>query len=469
MRIFLLLSALFLAAFSPVSSNTSSPAKSSVIAVESAVSSAPVNTDWLFTAEENEQQRLPFDSGSWAIGGLVFNSSGTHFAIIDNHTGDVYAYSTTNFEPIGASRDSAKDVDLSADTTDPTDIAYNDDCTIMYVLDKGGDTPASATPEILVYDLSSACDPSTATKNASWGYDLNTDFDQPTHMEIVKNGTEIHLTEWGVNTIEVYELSTAWRPSTMSRNASKQGDLSGSGLSQHRTIQYRDSGAQVVITGEKTGGAKFAVYDLSSAYDPSTMSIDATYDVTTSDTFVTDMYIDETNEQIVYIDLNGSKIQTVEAALTEGSLTAMQIQMAHSNWISLNEVLVNDTNLGERFSEYDMTNVNGAPGNDFTTISDDQFTTDSNYNGSAIIQEGTTAGPHWSDSGTSGMNVYIEWSWGIDLNYVDLWFGSIPTYGLPPVVFKDGSGTTLTPTDSPSDLNDYEELSGGIRRYRWTF
>lgn len=144
-----------------------------------------------------------------------------------------------------------------------------------------------------------------------------------------------------------------------------------------------------------------------------------------------------------------------------------------SNWTSCDQLYVIDDGATEQFSNTALTHVNGAPGNNFASITDGEYTSDSDYGGGASvdnIEDGNTGTIHWSDSNSSSLNIYVKWSTSFTLSKVQLWIDAVTTYGFPSAfIFKDRDGNTLTPTASPADIDDYIDISGTDRKYEWSF
>lgn len=158
--------------------------------------------------------------------------------------------------------------------------------------------------------------------------------------------------------------------------------------------------------------------------------------------------------------------------------TGLQINFTTDpvKWIGVQEMTV--LNVGvEQFTG--LIRVDGAPGNNYATLSDDEYTSDSDYEGGisvARIQNGNimddTQTAHWSDNGTVPLNVFIRWASAIEFDTIKIRLQNTVSYSLPTLIFKDENGDTITIATSPADVDDYEDgdkVGGTGAVYAWTF
>jgi len=141
------------------------------------------------------------------------------------------------------------------------------------------------------------------------------------------------------------------------------------------------------------------------------------------------------------------------------TFTDLHIDMSAytTNWIGINEVYFEDDTGTERFSNTSMTGVASGTTNNFSTIVNGEYTSDTNYGAADTIdhiEDGIATLPQWSTSGSSGMNLYIEFSATYTPNWIGVIFENTGTYGTPSPVFKDNT-TTITPDSS-------ERYSGSV-------
>lgn len=135
-----------------------------------------------------------------------------------------------------------------------------------------------------------------------------------------------------------------------------------------------------------------------------------------------------------------------------------------ATWSALVDLYVFDSTDTEKFNGV-LTAVNGAPGNSMATISDGQFTSDSDYSGVgtvANIADNNNSTLHWSDGGTVPLNIYAKWSASFSLKKIVLRMRTTVTYTLssPPFTFKDRNGTTIPHIVMPYGGYDYDPSGG---------
>jgi len=141
-----------------------------------------------------------------------------------------------------------------------------------------------------------------------------------------------------------------------------------------------------------------------------------------------------------------------------------------SNWTALTEFEVYDSEGTDQFGT--LTNVDGAPGNDFTNIDADEYTTISNYNSSSVlIDDSVTPGVHWSVDGTSEHGVYAEWSTSFNIDEVKFWIRSTGTYGAPADAprFYDETASEIPLVYYPMSVADVSDTSGDAVEYTYGF
>jgi hypothetical protein len=63
------------------------------------------------------------------------------------------------------------------------------------------------------------------------------------------------------------------------------------------------------------------------------------------------------------------------------------------------------------------------------------------------------------------MELYVKWSSSFTLNKIQMWLANPSLYGMPSPLFYDRDSNTLTPTASPSDVDDYIAVDGVYRKY----
>jgi DNA-binding beta-propeller fold protein YncE len=125
---------------------------------------------------------------------------------------------------------------------------------------------------ILEYALSTAFDISTLsyTQSAS----VSSQSSQPRDMVFSSDGTKMYLADDASNNVDYYSLSTAWNISTLTPISA----TTLSGGSGPRGIQLNSDGTKLYVVDAATV-AEVNEYTLSTAYNPATMTLTNTFDV----------------------------------------------------------------------------------------------------------------------------------------------------------------------------------------------
>lgn len=167
--------------------------------------------------------------------------------------------------------------------------------------------------------------------------------------------------------------------------------------------------------------------------------------------------------------------QSNENSTSAPSIDGLHIDFNKSdNWTQLAELYVLNTTDTEKFNNQSLT-AKGEAFNSFGDISDNEYTSDSSQGADLTVakiddQVISGGGGENSTDASTELNIYIKWSSSFDLKTIRIWLLNTVTYGFPSgVVFKDRSGTTLTPTASPADIDDYIDIDGIYREYEWSF
>lgn len=188
---------------------------------------------------------------------FAFNSDGTDLFILSANNAEIYKYDTHIAYDIRGLYGSTASFSVSAQTTDPRGLAFNNAGTKMYLVGTGA--------TVWEYNLSTAFDITTATLSTSFSYSAESSY--ANGITFNPDGTKMFLMN-GVDNVAMYNLSTAFDVSTASYSnvafsiAGSVVDGLGWGL------VFGASGTKMYVTG----GQNDSVYefDLSTAYDIST-------------------------------------------------------------------------------------------------------------------------------------------------------------------------------------------------------
>ena len=152
-------------------------------------------------------------------------------------------------------------LNVSGQDTSPNSISFNSNGDKLYILGSTGDA-------IYEYDLSTAWDVSTASYSQSRSVKSdNSVMTAPQGMFFKPDGTKVYVTGQVGDVVGEYDLSTAWDVSTMSHNqnfsvASQEATPSG--------VCFKDDGTKMYVVGYTSDNVN--EYDLSTDWDVSTAS-----------------------------------------------------------------------------------------------------------------------------------------------------------------------------------------------------
>lgn len=192
---------------------------------------------------------------------IEFKPDGTKFYMAGATNDEIYQYAlSTEWDLSSAS------YETKFTTSDVGGgLAFKPDGTKAFWLD-------SSTDSIEEYALSTAWDISSATFTQD--YDLSTEGTSPGAVAFKTDGTKFYIRNGTDDTVDEYDLSTAWDVSSAS--FSQALDVSGSSTSFSQ-IQFKPDGTRMFFVDAVTGGVD--EYELSTAWDISTATYTQTFEV----------------------------------------------------------------------------------------------------------------------------------------------------------------------------------------------
>ena len=228
------------------------------ITLSAAVSPAPV-----VSATKEVPQSGIVSKGAWDV-----SSTGANYDRLNS------AYNTT-LTPVSEGFDIStasysQNFSVSSQTNSPSGVFFKPDGSKMYVI---GD---SGTDSVYEYNLSTAWDVYTASHIQT--FSVQTEEHSPTDLFFKPDGYKMYIVGTKANEVNEYNLSTAWDISTASHNQSKSVN------SEENYVQcvfFKPDGSKMYVTG--FGYARVHEYDLSTAWDISTASINQNFYVATQD------------------------------------------------------------------------------------------------------------------------------------------------------------------------------------------
>ena len=115
-----------------------------------------LTTAWdISTASDNESEYTISDGGSNDIEDIAFNHDGSKMFVVERADDKILEYRLGSPYDVSAAVDLNDDLDITDDTENPEDIAFNSDGTIMFILENHNDD------SVLQYGLTTAYDVST--------------------------------------------------------------------------------------------------------------------------------------------------------------------------------------------------------------------------------------------------------------------------------------------------------------------
>lgn len=252
------------------------------------------------TSLDVDELLTPLNPG---INDFKFNADGTRIFMANNHDGTIYVSAlSTAYDPSTATRESAKDLDIDITYPELSGLEFNADFTKMFVADFTVD-------EVGVYDIT-AEDPSTGVRNAGQTLDVSVNVTNIESIVFVKSGDELHVIDSNDNSIHVYECSAAYDLSTASHNAAKTKTFTG--FTSLRGLSYNNDGSVLYLTNGQLTPDTIRPYSLSTVFDPSTASFIASEekDISANAPSAHAIVFNETQEKI-FISEIGSEDEIV--------------------------------------------------------------------------------------------------------------------------------------------------------------
>lgn len=212
--------------------------------------------------------------------GIFFKPDGlTFYALTRKNADSVKQYSlTTAWDISTCSTTATHSFDVSSENNSSEGLFFKPDGTKMYV---AGYVPSSFVYE---YDLSTAWDLSTASYN-SVSVDVSADA-APYDVIFKPDGTKMYLAD--SNYVEEYALSTAWDITSATHTVRSSAFSTIGGNTNVTALAFNADGSKM-FAGSATGG-RISEYDLTTAYDVSTLQTSTVdYYVTSADASFTDI------------------------------------------------------------------------------------------------------------------------------------------------------------------------------------
>lgn len=182
----------------------------------------------------------------------------------------------------------------------------------------------STGDDINEYDLSTAWDVSTGTYLQN--FSVNAQETAPQGMFFKPDGTKVYITGQSGDDVNEYDLSTAWDISTMSYNqnfsvASQETTPAG--------VCFKDDGTKMYVIG--TTGDDVNEYDLSTAWDVSTASYSQAFSVNSQETAPRGVIFKPDGTKMYIAGSNGDEVNEYDLSTAWDVSTASHVQFYKDN------------------------------------------------------------------------------------------------------------------------------------------
>ena len=194
---------------------------------------------------------------------IVFNPDGTKMYVSDDTSNSVYQYTLSTGFDLSTASYASKSLSVSSQDTSPFGLALNNDGTKMYVLGDSSNT-------VYQYTLSTAYDLSTASY-ASLSFSVSSQDSVPTEIAFNNDGTKMYIVGASNDSIFQYSLSTAFNVSTASYD-NVSFSVSSQDSAPYGFV-FNGDGTKMYLFGD-TNDNVFQ-YSLSTAFNLSTASYDS--------------------------------------------------------------------------------------------------------------------------------------------------------------------------------------------------
>jgi len=244
--------------------------------------------------------------------GIFFKTDGTKFYVVGLSGDDINEYDLSTAWDISTASIN-QTFDFSTNTTNPWGLFINEDGTKLFVIDNPNDSVDS-------YDFGTAWDISTLSYDTT--FSVNSQATNPYGLAFKPDGTKMYVSNYNTGIYE-YNLSTGFDLSTASYN---QFGAKDSSTAQISGISFSPNGDKAWVVDY--GNDDIDEYDLSTAWDISTLSYSRSFSVASQDT-LPNYVIFKTDGSKMYV--MGSATDTIYQYSTG---TATTLDLSTGNYFS---------------------------------------------------------------------------------------------------------------------------------------
>lgn len=237
--------------------------------------------NYAFSAGSYSSKSLDVSSQSTASQDMFFKPDGTKVYV--GKASVIYQYDLTTAFDISTASYASKSFSYSSQSTSAPSLTFKSDGSKMYV---------EAAGTVYQYSLSTSWDVSTASYDSK-SLSVNTQDTGTSGIVFKADGTKFYTVGTTNDNINQYGLTTAWDISTGSYD-SINADLNTNSANP-TGIFFKSDGTQLHIASQTEDA--LVKYNLSTAWDLSTLSFDSSFSVSTQDDNVHGMATDNTGSR----------------------------------------------------------------------------------------------------------------------------------------------------------------------------
>ncbi|MEK7621210.1 MAG: choice-of-anchor U domain-containing protein [Patescibacteria group bacterium] len=225
---------------------------------------------------------------------VLFNGDGSKMYVTGTYNDRVYQYNlSTAYNISTATYSTYKSVNTQDST--PNGAVFNGDGSKMYMVGQGSD-------KVYQYTLGTNFDVSSASYD-NVSLSLYQQLTNTMGMTYNEDGTEIYVVGAVRDMVDKYTLSTAYDISTASL---AQSEYIGDQETSSTAISFNQDGTKMFITGSSS--ASVHEYSLSSAYDLSTISLINSLDVSAHETTPTGITLNEDGSKLYIVGQSSDSV-----------------------------------------------------------------------------------------------------------------------------------------------------------------
>jgi DNA-binding beta-propeller fold protein YncE len=247
--------------------------------------------------------------------GIFFKPDGTKMYVVGLAGRDVNEYNLSTAWNVSTAS-YVRNFSVSIQETNPNGVFFKPDGTQMYVVGINRDT-------VYEYSLSTAWDISTASWNGPEGhyFSVSAQEGSPNGIFFKPDGTQMYVVGSTGDDVNEYSLSTAWNVSTASyvRNFSVSAQETSP-----QGIFFKPDGTQMYVVGST--GDDVNEYSLSTAWDVSTASYVRNFSLSAQETYPTGIFFKSDGTKMYVVGRSGDDVNEYNLSTAWNVSTVSYVQ-----------------------------------------------------------------------------------------------------------------------------------------------